>query len=179
MIFHWSLSDSKSPQVPRILLSILAVLNNVVVWMLSTRPLISTSSSPFYCLLLNVPKAPITIGVIVTYMFDSKVELFVLLFVFFHFYSVVSRYSEAHNFGDYKNAWSSGRDLVIRLYVKIQWGFKCLILRYRCSVQNIPFVRIVRFEFLAKFPVDHLAHPVVSSLIPLLCYYHNYYCYYY
>ena len=29
MVFHWSLSDSKSPQVSRTLLSILAVLNNV------------------------------------------------------------------------------------------------------------------------------------------------------
>ena len=33
MVFHWSFSDSKSPQVSRTLLSILAILNNVVVWM--------------------------------------------------------------------------------------------------------------------------------------------------
>ena len=38
MVFHWSLSDSKSPHVSRTLLSILAILNNVVVWMVSTRP---------------------------------------------------------------------------------------------------------------------------------------------
>ena len=38
MIFHWSLSDSKSPQVSRTLLSILAVLNNAVVRLVSTRP---------------------------------------------------------------------------------------------------------------------------------------------
>ena len=31
MVFHWSWSDSKSPQVSRALLSILAVLNNIVV----------------------------------------------------------------------------------------------------------------------------------------------------
>ena len=36
MVFHWSLSDSKSPQVFRTLLGILAVLNNVVVRMVST-----------------------------------------------------------------------------------------------------------------------------------------------
>ena len=36
MVFHWSLSDSKSPLVSGIRLSILAVLNNVVVWMVST-----------------------------------------------------------------------------------------------------------------------------------------------
>ena len=47
VLFHWGLSDSKSPQVSRTLLSILAVLNNVVVWMVSTRPPTSMSSS--YC----------------------------------------------------------------------------------------------------------------------------------
>ena len=71
MVFHRSLSDSKSPQVSRTLLSILAVLNNAVVWMVSTRPPTSKSSSPFYNPLLTVPKAPITIGIIVTFMFHS------------------------------------------------------------------------------------------------------------
>ena len=65
MVFHWSLSDSKSPQVSRTLLSILAVLNNVVVWMVPTRPPTSKSSSPFSDPLVTEPKAPITIGVIV------------------------------------------------------------------------------------------------------------------
>ena len=36
MFFHWSLSDNKSPQVSRTILNILAVLNNVVVWMVFT-----------------------------------------------------------------------------------------------------------------------------------------------
>ena len=50
MVFHWGLSDSKSPQVSRTLLSILAVLNNAVIWMVSTRPPTSKSPSPFsYC----------------------------------------------------------------------------------------------------------------------------------
>ena len=69
MVFHWSLSDSKSPQVSKTLLSILAVLNNVVVWMVSTRPPTSKSSSLFNNLLETVPKAPITTGIIVTFMF--------------------------------------------------------------------------------------------------------------
>ena len=67
MVFHWSLSDSKSPQVSRILLSILAVLNNAAVWMVSTRPPTSKPSST----LVTVPNAPITIGIIVTCMFHS------------------------------------------------------------------------------------------------------------
>ena len=68
MVFLWSLRDNKSPQVSRILLSILAVLNNVV-WMVSIRLPTSKSSSPFYNPLVTVPKAPITIGIIVTFMF--------------------------------------------------------------------------------------------------------------
>ena len=71
MVFHWSLSESKFPQVSRTLLSILAVLNNVVVWIVSTRPPTSKSSSPFNYPLVTVPKAPITIGIIVTFMFNS------------------------------------------------------------------------------------------------------------
>ena len=71
MVFHWSLSDSKSPQVSRILLSILAVLNSAVVWVVSTRPSTSRSSSPFSNPLVTVPNAPITIGIIVTCMFHS------------------------------------------------------------------------------------------------------------
>ena len=71
MVFHCSLSDSKSPQVSRTLLSILAVLNNAVVWMVSTRLPTSKSSSPFYNPSVTVPKAPITVGIIVTFMFHS------------------------------------------------------------------------------------------------------------
>ena len=71
MVFHWSLSDSKSPQVSRTLLSILAVLNNAVVWTVSTRPPTSKSSCPFSNLFVTVPNAPITIGIIVTCTFHS------------------------------------------------------------------------------------------------------------
>ena len=71
MVFHWILRDSKSPQVSRTLLSILAVFNNAVVWMISTRLPTSKSSRPFNKPLVTVPKAPITIGIIVTFMFHS------------------------------------------------------------------------------------------------------------
>ena len=105
MVFHWSLSNKKSPQVSRTLLSILAVLNNVTVWMVSTRPPISKSSSPFSNPLVTIPNTPITNGKIVTcifhsffFLFPSKVEVLILLFAFFQFYSVVSRDSEAENF---------------------------------------------------------------------------------
>ena len=71
MVFHWSLSDSKSPQVSRTRLRILAVLSNAVVWIVSIRPPISKSSRPFSYPLVIVPNAPITIGTIITFMFHS------------------------------------------------------------------------------------------------------------
>ena len=64
MVFHWSLSDSKPPQVSRTLLRILAVLNCAVVWTVSTRPPTSKSSSPFSNPLVTVPNTPIKIGII-------------------------------------------------------------------------------------------------------------------
>ena len=107
MVFHWSLSDSKSPQVSRTLLSILSVFKNAVVWMVSTRSPTSKSSRPFNNPLVTVPKAPITIGIIVTFMFhsffqfSSKVKVLISLFTFFQFYSVVCRDRNVDNFADF------------------------------------------------------------------------------
>ena len=71
MVFHWSVSDSKSPQVSRTRLRILTVFSNAVIWILSTRPPTSQSSRPFNNPFDIVPKVPITIGTIVTFMFHS------------------------------------------------------------------------------------------------------------
>ena len=95
MVFHRILSDSKSPQVSRTLLSILAALNNAVIWMVSTCPPTSKASSPFNNPSVTVPIAPITIGMIVTFMFHSFFEVFIL-FTFNQFYSVVSWDSKVH-----------------------------------------------------------------------------------
>ena len=71
MVFHWSLSESKSPQVSRTLLSILTVLSNAVIWIVSTCPPTPKSSRTFNNPLVIVPKAPITIDTIVTFMCHS------------------------------------------------------------------------------------------------------------
>ena len=71
MVFHWGLSDSKSPKVSRTRLRILAVLSDAVIWIVSTRPPTSKSSRPINNPLVIVPKAPITIGTIATFMFHS------------------------------------------------------------------------------------------------------------
>ena len=106
MVYYWRLSDSKSPQVSRTLLSILAVFNNAVVWMVSTQPPTSKSSRRFNNPLVTVPKAPTTIGIIVTFMFHSFFNSlarprYLSLFTFFQFYSVVSRESKVDNFADF------------------------------------------------------------------------------
>ena len=69
--FTRSLSNSKSTQLSRTCLRILAVLSNVVIWIVSTRPPTSKSSRPFNNPLVIVPNAPITIGTSVTFMFHS------------------------------------------------------------------------------------------------------------
>ena len=71
MVFQWSLSDSKSPQDSMARLRIQAVLSNAVIWIVSTRQPTSKSSRPFNNPLVIVPKAPITISIIVTFMFHS------------------------------------------------------------------------------------------------------------
>ena len=77
--FPWGLRDWKSAQVSRTLLSILADLNNVVVWMLSTRFLISKSFSPIINSFWDCTEHTITIIISVTFIFPS---LFFCVFFF-------------------------------------------------------------------------------------------------
>ena len=106
MVSHWSLSESKSPRVSRALLSILTVLNNAVISMVSTRLLTSKSFRPFnglsYCAKsTNHNWYNCHLHVSHFFQFSSKVELFILLFTFFQFYSVVSWESKVDNFANY------------------------------------------------------------------------------
>ena len=82
---------SESSQVSRTLLSILADLKSAVVWMVSIRFLISKSSSPRTNPLMTVSRAPLIIGITVTFMchsfFNSQarsryVSFFLLSFYF-------------------------------------------------------------------------------------------------
>ena len=60
----------QSRQVTRILLSILADLNNAVVWMVSTRPLVSKSSSTCTNTLVSLQNASITMGITDNFVFQ-------------------------------------------------------------------------------------------------------------
>ena len=71
IVFLWSLSDCKFPQVFRILLSIRADLNNAVVWSVSTFLFISKSWNLFTSHLWIVLNVPITTGITVTSIFHS------------------------------------------------------------------------------------------------------------
>ena len=131
MVFHWSLSDSKSPQVSKTRLRILAVHSNAVVWIVSTRPATSKSSRLFNNHLVIVPNAPITIGTIVTFMFHSffdslarskYLSLFSLSFRFVLWSAGTAKSTILQILSilvDYYEVWSSGWDSVIRLYIKV------------------------------------------------------------
>ena len=71
MVFHRSLSDNKCHQVSRTLLSIQAIFNNAVIWIVSTRPPTYKPPRPLDNPLVTVPKEPITISTIVTFMIHS------------------------------------------------------------------------------------------------------------
>ena len=67
--FHRSLSGSKSRQISRTHLSILADLNSAVVRTISISPLISSSLRYFLRFLGIIPRALTTIGITVIFMF--------------------------------------------------------------------------------------------------------------
>ena len=169
MFFHWSLSDGRSPQVSRTRLSILAILRNVVVWRVSTRPPNSKSfrslDNPLVCL---KHQSQLTQS-------SLQVKILILLFTFLQLYSVVRRDSKVEHFAN-----SPFLLIMIRtgLLVMIGWSvcmFKshmslCVLFsRTGAGVLHIPFVSMVRFIFVAHFQLDHLADPVVSRFILLLC----------
>ena len=93
MIFHWRLSDNKSPQVSRILLNIQANLNNAVIWMVSTLPLISKSSILCTNLLVTEISASIKTSITVTFMrhFFSVLKQGIGIYLSFCFPSVLTR----------------------------------------------------------------------------------------
>ena len=174
------MSDSKSPKISRTLLGILAGFNNIVVWMVSTRPLISKSSNPCTNILVTVPGPPITSGIIVTLMYhcffssrarsrylsffslsfsfalgsagtiEPNIWLNLFFFLFFFFFFFVAYYH---------SVWSSGQDCNL----KSQWIF-CLIFLDGFWVVDIPLVRKVKsiiiltpWEFFTSVLADGLS----------------------
>ena len=133
ILTHWEfftsvLADSLSlkyqwQQVSRTLLSILVVINDAVVWMISTCPPTYKSSSPFNNPLVTVTKSLITIGIIASFMFHSFFQFSSKswgTYPSFRFFSVLfcdqpgqqsPQFSKFSFFVvDYYKEWSSGKD---------------------------------------------------------------------
>ena len=183
MVFHWRLSNSKSLLVYRTL----AVFNNAVVWMISTRPPTSKSSKPFHNPLVTVLKAPFTIGIIVTFMFHSFFNSQArsrYLLLFSHSFSFIMRSAGTTKSKIFQIFFFFFLLIIIRSSLLLRLGDPfvcqspievcvcvcvCVIFSDRCWFVHMPFVGMVKFKFLAHFPVDNLAHPVVSSLVLLRC----------
>ena len=148
--------------------------------MVSSYPLNPESFNPFTNLLVTFTCAPITIGVTVTFMFHSFSFLSQGLCTYLAFHSLsVLLYGQPKrqnlHFGrfsflvvDFHLAWTSGRDWVINLYIKLPEKCVRLIRQDGFWAVYIPFVLMVKFKLLAQFPVYHLPHPVVCSLLLFL-----------
>ena len=141
MVFHWSLSDSMSSQNSRTLLSILTDLNNFAVWMVSIRPLIFNSPSPFTKPLGIIPSASITTGITFIFMSHSFLVFWQGLstynsfrFLSFSLCGLLGWQNSLFGsfffcFFDCRYVWWSGRDKVICLYIKVSEKFVRFILQ--------------------------------------------------
>ena len=154
MVFYWQFNDYKSPQVSRTFLSILAIFNNAVIWMVSTRPPTSKSSRPFNNPLVTVPKAPITIGIIVTFMFHSffnSIARSRYLSLFSHSFSFI--------------LWSAGtaKSTILQIFfllIIIRSGLLAeiiIIARFYTSVSCCFFIGVWATESLLNSPLAQLA----------------------
>ena len=176
MVFHWSLSDNKSPQVSRTRLRILAVRSNAVIWIVSTRPPTSKSSRPFNNPLVIVRKAPITIGSIVTFMFHSLFNSLArsrYLSFFSHSFRFICGPPGQQSRQVCKFSFFLLLLIIIRsgLLAEIRWSV-CMSKTNRslCASFSRTGARWYIYHLLvwSNFPLDHIADPVVSRLILLL-----------
>ena len=148
--------------------------------MVSICSLISKSSSPCTHPFVTVRSALIAVGITVTLTFHSfysllarskYVALFSLSFSFTLWSAEMAKSTILFFFFSF--FWLS---LGLVIWLKLDDPFlsqnspkSCLIFQGGLWIIPIPFVRMVRLKLLSQLPVDHLAHPVVSSLILYLC----------
>ena len=165
----------QSPQVSRTLLSIVGDLNNAVDWAVPTRPVFSKSSSHCTNSVVTAPRQPITIGIIVTFslqrLFNSLAKSRYLSLVSLSFSFTLSSAETAKStilqvlsvFVDYYKVWSSGRDLVIRLYLKVPEEFIPSFIQDRFWVVHIPFVRVVKLQLFVQVTLSTQSSRVLYS----------------
>ena len=163
------------------LLGILADLNGAVIWVVSIRLRIFRVFQSLYQSFGQCTKNTnynwydLNFHILHYFQFSSKIQVLILLFTFFQFYSVVSRDRKVHNSASslffFLVIIRSGRltELYDPFVPQISEEFVCHILQNIFWAVHIPFGSMVRIQFLAQFPVDHLDYPVVCSLIHILC----------
>ena len=137
-------------------------------WMFITCLQISKSSSSFTNPLGIVLSTPTTIGITVTFMFDS-------FFSSLARFSCLALFSSSFSF----TLWSAGTTnspirqfLVYFLLIITRSGrlaeirsVRLILFQSGFQIVLILLVRMVKFQFLVQFPVDHNLHPVLSSLV--------------
>ena len=150
--------------------------------MVSTHPPSSKSSRPFYNPLVIVPKAPITIGTIVT--FSRKIEVLIILFTFFQFYSVVSWDSKVNNFAIFflLIIIRSGLLAEIRWSVYMSKSHRNLCESFSRTVAGLCIYHLIFCSYLNFLHISQwITLPTLSCLV--LCTFwanlHYYYYYYY
>ena len=161
MAFPWSLRDSKSPEVSRTPLSILAELNNAVIYMISARPTLPALLPSLW----RWPKrAPITIGITVTFMLHKY-----SCHIFFLWFSLCGPPGQRNQLFNRFFLF-----LFIYLFLLIKLGLvwprfgDLFVFRnprelfaYHSRGRSMD-----KFQSLVRFPVDPFLHPVVSSIVP-------------
>ena len=187
MVSHESLSNSKFILVSNILLCTLADLNNTVVWMVSTRPLISKSSSPRTNHLEAIPSAIIKISITVTSMFHSFLVHWQSLgtYLSFRFLSVLSCGQQERQCPLFSSScfflffsfffFFFGLSLGLVVKPKLDDSFvsqnskEFWASHFLEWILNRVYTICLYGQLFAQFPVGYLAHPVMSSLILSLC----------
>ena len=168
-------SDSKSLQVSRTLLSILANLNNAAAGLHS-----SSYSQVFQSLYLafgDCTKLTNYNWYHCHFHFSSKVLVLISIFTFFQFYPVVSWKNKVHYLAGSLFFWWPSLGLIV--WLRLCDTFLSQNSREFCTPHFIGLTldsayticshgQRVKFKLLAQFLVDHLPHSVMFSLILFL-----------
>ena len=94
--------------------------------------------------------------------FYTKVQVLISLFAFLQFHSVVCWDGKVHKFSGF---WGGGlQSLFLVIWLRLGDPFVSQNPREFCASHS-PLVRMVKFKFLAQFPVNNLAHTVMSTFI--------------
>ena len=177
MVFHWSLSHSKSSQDSRTLLTLLDCLNSAEVWMVSTSPLISNFSRPFISPLVTVLITPITIVITVScifhsffFQFPSKVQVLIFLFALFLYYSVACRDGKVQiSASSFFTSTKSGRMAEIRWSVCFSKSLRTFLLYSFCANSLNSLIMWLTVSSLSP----HNLHLLFCSVLSILIYFYS------